>query len=87
MPAGPSIELAKDPRFEQVFEDALRRHGLPDYLADPVRKLVLGQVDPHAFVCCGSGCTPCVKDYLGAAESILTKLEKPARRKRRWLFF
>ena len=88
MNAGPSPDLAEDPRFEEVFAAALKQHGLPAYLAEPVRRLVLGAADPRSFVCCSSGCTPCVKDYMSAAEVVLASLAKPARqRKRRWLFF
>ncbi len=85
MPPGPSPLILEDPRFEQVFGAALRKHGLPDYLADPVRKLVSGEADPRSYQCCGSGCTPCMKDYLGAAEMVLRTLSEPAGGSGGWL--
>ena len=86
MPTGPSPEIAKHPRFEEVLKKACRKQGLDDYLTDPVRKLVTGTADPTSFQCCNSGCTPCVKDYLRAAESVLTSLGPTleGRRRRRW---
>lgn len=89
MACGPSPEHAAHPQFQAVFEQAVRKHGVPHYMTDPVRRLVLGEADPRSFQCCNSGCMPCVRDYLGAAETILVKLSdgQGGERRRRWLFF
>lgn len=77
----PSPSLADDPRFPAAFAQALRKHGLDDFLGEPVRQLVTGQLDPRSLACCNSGCHPCVKDYLGAAELVLKTLGKRPRKK------
>ncbi len=91
MSPGPSPSLAEHPRFPSVLAAALARNGLDAYLADPVRKLVTGSADPRSFQCCGSGCSPCVKDYLRAAEMVLQSLgpalEDRQRRRRWWLLW
>lgn len=88
MAPGPSPSILEDARFEDVFRKALADHGLSEGFAEPVRRLVTGTADPRTFVCCDSGCTPCAKDYLGAAEAVLKKLSKPEKpRRRRWFFF
>lgn len=84
MPVGPSPAHAEDPRLEQVLEDACKKVGLHPTFRQPVRKLVVGEADPRSFQCCNSGCMPCVKDYLKAAEKALLTLGPVASRKRRW---
>lgn len=86
MPTGPSPDHVNDPRFEVILANALAKNGLDAYLGDRVRMLVTGKADPRAFQCCNSGCTPCVKDYLRAAETVLQSLDAPVRAagKRRW---
>jgi predicted RNA-binding Zn ribbon-like protein len=87
MPTGPRLDIVEHPRFEQVLADALQKQGLHPAMAESVRKLVTGTADPRTFVCCDSGCTPCVKDYLRAAENVLKKLSDDAPKKRRlWPF-
>lgn len=84
----PDARHADDPRLPELLEKALAKNGLhPQLHTDMVRKLVLGQADPRQYVCCNSGCVPCSKDYLRAAEQVLGKLGKPAKRKRRWGIF
>jgi len=83
MENGPRAGIVKHPRYEEVLERALKKQGLPVVMGEPVRQLVTGTADPRSFSCCNSGCIPCVKDYLRAAEIVLTELpedEKPKRR-------
>ena len=89
MPTGPCPELLDDPRFDEVLAGALASHGLVRQFGEPVRQLVSGAADPRTFVCCNTGCTPCQKDYLGAAEKVLVELCKPAGdgRGRWWAFW
>ena len=90
MPTGPDPAHLTDPRFEQVFLKALKRQGLAPQLGEPVRQLVGGTADPRQFVCCDTGCMPCVKDYLRAAEEVLRTLGEPgggAAAKRPWWAF
>lgn len=79
------------PQYAQILEKALARHALhPDMHGETIRRLVAGETDPRAFVCCNSGCVPCSKDYLRAAEEVLTKVRKAGdgtKRKKRFLFF
>jgi len=77
MPLGPSADHVKDPRYDDALAKALTKHGLGPQLGQPVHKLVTGTADPRQFVCCNSGCIPCVKDYLRAAEQVLVALDKP----------
>lgn len=80
MPNGPREDIVDHPRFEEVLGRALRKQGLHEVLGESVRRLVTGKADPAGFVCCNSGCVPCVKDYLRAAEMVLNELpaEEPA---------
>lgn len=77
MTAGPSPQITEDPRFPEVFGEALKKQNLPPELGEPVRRLVAGEADPRTFLCCDSGCHPCVKDYLRAAEHVLKRLARP----------
>lgn len=77
MTPGPSPQITQDPRFETVLAKALAKHGVPSELDESVRRLVTGAADPRTFVCCDSGCSPCMKDYLRAAEQVITKLNQP----------
>ncbi len=87
MTNGPRENIIHHPRFERVFQKALRKQGLPEMLGDSVRRLVQGTADPRSFVCCNSGCVPCVKDYLRAAEEVLKELPEEAPPRRRfWPF-
>lgn len=87
--AGPRPQIVDHPRFEEVLAAALKKQGLPEVMGESVRKLVTGTADPRSFVCCDTGCVPCVKDYLRAAEQVLKALpddgEAP-RRRRLWPF-
>jgi len=84
---GPRAEIVDDPRFDEVFRKALEKNGLAEVMGEPVRRLVTGTADPRGFVCCDTGCIPCVKDYLRAAETVLRELPAgPAPRRRRWPF-
>ena len=82
MANGPREDIVDHPRFEEVLQKALRKQGLHEVLGESVRRLVTGKADPAGFVCCNSGCVPCVKDYLRAAEMVLRELpeEQPVRR-------
>ena len=81
----PRAHLVQDPRFREVLARALKRHGMEDWFAESVIRLVTGETDPRSVQCCNSGCHPCAKDYLGAAEDVLKGLA-PKKRKR-FLFF
>lgn len=84
---GPRADIVEDPRFEEVFRGALEKNGLPEVMGEPVRRLVTGTADPRGFVCCDSGCIPCVKDYLRAAEAVLKQLPAaPPPKRRLWPF-
>lgn len=83
MPIGPDPAHADDPRLPELLRVALAKHAIPPELADPVRKLVTGQASPLEFRCCDSGCIPCNKDYMRAAEKVLVALaEGPAKGRR-----
>jgi hypothetical protein len=87
MANGPRPGIEQNPRFGEVLEEALRKQGLTPVMGEPVRKLVTGTADPRSFACCNSGCIPCVKDYLRAAEMVLKELpEDPKKRRRLWPF-
>ena len=81
----PRAHLAKDPRFRSLLAKALARHGMEDWFAEPVERLVTGETDPRSVQCCNSGCHPCAKDYLGAAEDVLKGLAP--KKKKRFFFF
>lgn len=81
-PAGPHPTIVEHPRFQATFQEALARHGLADYMGEPVKRLLTGEADPRTFQCCDTGCRPCMKDYLRAAEMVLTRLARPAGRKK-----
>ena len=84
----PSTDHKNDPRFPELLAEALEKNGLyPQLHAEMVEKLVTGEADPRQYVCCNSGCIPCSKDYLRAAEMMLKKLAKPATKKKRFFFF
>ena len=86
MPTSP--QHLDDPRFPALLEEALAKNGLhPSMHGEMVSKLVAGEADPRQYVCCNSGCVPCSKDYLRAAEMLLKKLGTPARKKKRFFFF
>lgn len=53
---------------------ALAKQAIPPQLGDPVRRLILGEISPLEFPCCNTGCMPCNKDYLRAAEQVLVGL-------------
>jgi hypothetical protein len=74
MGSGPRESIVDHPRFGEVLEKALRKNGLHQVMAESVRRLVTGKADPAGFVCCNSGCVPCVKDSLRAAEMVLNEL-------------
>jgi hypothetical protein len=82
--AGPRAHLLQDPRLKEAVARALRKFGMEDYFGSAVVKLVTGETDPRTVMCCNTGCHPCAKDYLGAAEFVLKEL---ARKKKRFLFF
>jgi len=84
MAGGPHPEILQHPRFEEVFARALAKQGLPHQMGEIVKRLVSGQSDPRSFQCCNTGCMPCVKDYLRAAEQILRELPRDQPPKRRW---
>lgn len=88
MADGPRPEIEQHPRFAEVLSRALARQGLSEALGESVRRLVTGRTDPRSFQCCDTGCTPCVKDYLRAAEQVLRELpaEAPPERRWRWPF-
>jgi hypothetical protein len=74
MPIGPDPAHADDPRLPQLLAAALRSQAIPPELSDPVMKLITGNASPLEFRCCDSGCMPCNKDYMRAAEKVLVKL-------------
>ncbi len=80
----PRAELLAHPRFPEALARALRKFGMEDWFDEPVRKLVSGETDPRSVICCNSGCHPCAKDYLGAAEHVVRELTK--KKKRFWFF-
>jgi len=83
MPAtkAPRAHLLQHPRFQEVLARSMRKHGLEDYFSFAVVKIVTGETDPRTVICCNTGCHPCAKDYLGAAEDTIKGLEE---KKRRW---
>ena len=85
-PSAPRAHLLTDPRLREVLDRAMRKHGLEDYFEHAVLKLVSGETDPRSLQCCDSGCHPCAKDYLGAAEHVLKSLTQ-ARKKKRFIFW
>ena len=80
---GPRAHLLQDPRLKDALARALRKFGMEDYFGSAVVKLVTGETDPRTVMCCNTGCHPCAKDYLGAAEDTLKGLQE---RKRWWPF-
>ena len=82
MPArpAPNAHLLQHPKFRESLARALRKHGMEDYFGHAVAKIVSGETDPNTVMCCNSGCHPCAKDYLGAAEETV----KGLRDKKRW---
>jgi hypothetical protein len=86
MPSAPAprADLLKHPLFKDSLARAMKKHGLEDYFSHAVIKLVTGETDPRSVICCNTGCHPCAKDYLGAAEDTLKALQK--KRKRFWFF-
>ncbi|MGQ0552246.1 MAG: hypothetical protein ACT4PU_03410 [Planctomycetota bacterium] len=83
-PTAPRAHLLQDPRLPAALARALRKHGMEDWFDHAVLKLVSGETDPRSMHCCNSGCHPCAKDYLGAAEMVLKELSQ---KKRRFWFF
>ena len=83
MANGPREDIVDHPRFEEVLAKALRKQGLHEVLGESVRRLVTGKANLAGFVCCNSGCVPCVKDYLRAAEMVLKELPEGAPEQRR----
>jgi len=77
MASGPSPALLEDPRFDGAITTAARRQGLAPEFEESVRQLVGGSADPRSFGCCNSGCRPCSKDFLRAAEEVLKTLAEP----------
>jgi hypothetical protein len=87
-PSGaPRAHLLADPRWREVLQKAMSRHGLEDWFEDAVTRIVTGETDPRTVVCCDSGCHPCAKDYLGAAEQVVRTLTRPEKKRRRFLFW
>jgi hypothetical protein len=84
MASGPSPALLEDPRFAAVVTKAARRQGLSATYEESVVKLVTGTADPRSFPCCDSGCSPCSKDFLRAAEEVLKTLAEPPAGARPW---
>jgi hypothetical protein len=82
MPASPPprAHLLQHPRFKECLARALEKHGLEDYFGYAVIKIVTGETDPRSVICCNSGCHPCAKDYLGAAEATIKGLQEKKRR-------
>jgi hypothetical protein len=80
----PRAHLLADPRLPALLEKALAKHGMEDYFDHAVLQLVTGETDQRSLICCNTGCHPCAKDYLGAAEFVLAGL---APKKKRFLFF
>ncbi|RKY21022.1 MAG: hypothetical protein DRQ55_05810 [Planctomycetota bacterium] len=74
MPTGPDPTHADDPRLPGLLAAALKQQGIAPELGESVRRLVLGSASPLEFVCCDSGCSPCNKDYMRAAERVLVGL-------------
>jgi hypothetical protein len=85
-PDAPRAHLAADPRLPEVLAKAMRKHGLEDYFEHAVIKLVTGETDPRTMQCCDSGCHPCAKDYLGAAEQVVKSLTQ-TKKKKRFIFW
>ncbi len=81
----PRAHLVQDPRFKECLARSLKKHGLEDYFSYAVIKLVTGETDPRNVTCCNSGCHPCAKDYLGAAQDTLDGLCN-GKKKRFWIF-
>ncbi|MHC5211616.1 MAG: hypothetical protein ACYTG2_12925 [Planctomycetota bacterium] len=81
----PRAHLLEDPRLPALLKKALAKHGMEDYFEHAVLQLVTGETDPRGVICCNTGCHPCAKDYLGAAEYVLTGLRK--KKRKRFLFF
>ncbi len=80
----PRAHLTADPRFRSVLQGAMKKYNLEDYFGQAVVKLVTGETDPRTLVCCNTGCRPCARDYLGAAETVLREL---SRKRKRFFFF
>ena len=80
----PRAHLLQDPRLPDVLARGLRKFGMEEYFGYAVVKLVTGETDPRTVICCNTGCHPCAKDYLGAAEFVLKEL---SRKPRRFLFW
>jgi hypothetical protein len=80
----PRAHLLADPRLPDLLKKALRKHGMEDWFEHAVVQLVSGETDPRSLMCCNSGCHPCAKDYLGAAEYVLSGLR---RKRKRFLLF
>jgi hypothetical protein len=80
----PRAHLLQDPRLPGLLATALQKHGMDEFLGDAVVALVTGATDPRTMICCDTGCHPCAKDYLGAAEYVLKGLTRPRRRLLFW---
>jgi hypothetical protein len=83
-PSPPRAHLTADPRFRGVLQGAMKKYHLEEYFEHSVVKLVTGETDPRTLICCNTGCRPCAKDYLGAAETVLRQL---AKKRKRFLFW
>ena len=84
MATGPSPQLLEDPRVDGAIATAARRQGLTSEFEESIRQLVGGSADPHQFGCCNSGCRPCSKDFLRAAEEVLKVLDAPPAKPAWW---
>jgi len=84
MTVPPRQALLEDPRFERVCTKAMGKHGLMPFARPKIEKFVSGELDVGSLQCCHSGCTPCVQQFTGCVDQIVTTLQ---RRKRRFLFF
>jgi hypothetical protein len=86
-PAPPRAHLLQDPRLRPLLGKAMRKYRLEEYFEHTVVRLVTGETDPRSLVCCNTGCRPCAKDYLGAADTVLRELAKKKKKKKRFLFW
>lgn len=84
MATGPSPALLEDPRFDDAITTAAQRQGLTPEFEESIRQLVGGSADPSSFGCCNSGCRPCSKDFLRAAEEVLNILAEPPAKPAWW---
>lgn len=80
----PRQALLDDPRFDLVCRKAMGKHGLMPFARSKIEKFVSGELEIGSLQCCHSGCMPCVQQFTGCVQQIVTTLQ---RRKRRFFFF